>query len=316
MIVADVPRLLDRLGIRAQRRGREWWACCPLHEEQTPSWQIRDDVGDLERHGRWRCLGQCHTGGSPVGLVMQLFELSSGDAARWLRSEAAAPASLGAITFRAAARPRLGMTLPAGVVIDALEEWVTPARAYAGTRGLTEEQVDRWNLGYAVDGRLAGRLVLPVYSAAGRLLNYTARSFQGAAKKYLEPSAAEGGDKGAIFGEEHWPIPAQREGVAVYVLEGAFDALAVERALPDSAVAAVYGSQLLAAHVAKLSTFGELVIATDPDGSGEKFADRLEAAVTRWKPVRRVRLPRGNDAAKIECTRGPLALAELLTRRS
>ena len=44
----DVAALLAFLGIKGRRRGSEWWACCPFHEEREPSWQIHDNADDLE----------------------------------------------------------------------------------------------------------------------------------------------------------------------------------------------------------------------------------------------------------------------------
>lgn len=48
-----------------RRAGRLWQACCPFHEESTPSFKV-----DTER-GTWRCYGACGEGGDVISFLMQ-----------------------------------------------------------------------------------------------------------------------------------------------------------------------------------------------------------------------------------------------------
>lgn len=319
-ILPDVPALLARLGISAKRKGREWWACCPFHAERTPSWQIRDDIDDPERHARWRCLGACHDGGSAIGLVMRILELERPrDAIVWLRDGAVHEPGAGQIgewkpeqgieiaTHERATR--VGFRLPAGVRFAPLEDWPPVAIAYLESRGVTEEQVDRWGLGYAVDGRLAKRVVLPWRSSAGELGGYTARAYvPGESRKHLEPTKDEGAKEGWIYGEELWAPISERE--QLVLVEGAFDGFAVERA--GFYFGAVRGSRLQPGHVARLSTWEIILVASDPDVAGDAFADEVIDTLGRHVRVRRVELPEGTDPAKLERRQGAAALAELL----
>jgi DNA primase len=324
MLVVDVPALLARLGIEAKKRGREWWACCPFHPERTPSWQIRDDDEDPERHGRWRCLGKCHVGGGAVGLVMRVLELQRArEALDWLRSGGAVDrpsagqeaAAGGGLVMGPAKRPKSGFVLPGGVRFVPFDEWPETARGYAESRGLNAEQVDRWGLGYAVDGRLRGRIVMPWRDGRGRLGGYTGRAYlPGDPRKYLEPTAEEGAGVGWVYGEELWPPPAERD--ELVVIEGGFDGYAIERAtsLPWGAAR---GSHLTPGHVARISTFRRIVIATDPDGAGEKFAKSIADALARSHDgmMFRVSYPRdSDDAAKVERRDGPEALARAVAQ--
>jgi DNA primase len=189
-----------------------------------------------------------------------------------------------------------------------LAAWPSPARDYLSGRGVTQVQVERWGLGYAVDGRLAGRVVFPVRNNVGTLISYTARSFTGEGRRYLEPKIEEGADQGAVFGEEHWD-PDECE-LAV-VTEGAMDALAVERAtgLP---VAAVYGSQILPGHLARLQRWRTLILATDSDPAGDKAAAEISGALGRWTRAVRWRPPEGFDCASL-AQRDPARLRSELT---
>lgn len=313
MRLVNVPSLLERLGIKAKRKGREWWACCPLHQERTPSWQIRDDEDDPTRHGRWRCLGACHTGGGPVSLVMSVLAMSSREAWEWLRTGSVVERHVLAIDFEETtpdlSRLVTGFRLPLGVEFAPLCEWPEAARAYILGRGVTEEQVDRWGIGYATGGKLAHRIVFPWRSGRGELLGYTARTILKDAKRYREPSEEEGAPRGAVYGEELWPAPKARD--TLVVIEGGFNGLAVERAtgLPFGAAC---GSQFLPAHAAKISTFRRVVVIGDPDEAGRGFREAIVGGIGRWSEVVPIDLDRGFDPARIAVERGEHALKAII----
>jgi len=188
------------------------------------------------------------------------------------------------------------------VRIEPLEKWPAPARRYLEKRGIPAWQVMRWGLGYAAQGRLAGRIVIPVRDEHGRPRNYMARSFCGGEPKYLTPKAEERADLGTLFGVLGW----EEAGRTVYVTEGAFNALAFERALatPGSdhvAIAAVGGaSDLQAEHAALLSRFAIVVLASDSDEAGDNLAGRLGYALGRHVAIGRLRLPRDADEMRFE----------------
>lgn len=305
----DVPSLLHRLGIEVVRDdGRELWALCPLHPDKDPSFQIRNDPGH-EKNGWWRCFG-CHEGGGPVALVRELLELRSDDAKEWIEgSRAKVPDTLEASINVLPTMRRF--QLPEGVRIEPLERWITPARRYAERRGITAKQVKRWGLGYAVSGRLAHRLVIPVRDIRGRLLSYTSRTFVADEKRYLEPRKEEGAAQGAIFGEEHWPKLEDRRVVAV--CEGSFDALAADR-IVRIPIGAIMGSQIHPGHVSKLATFDHVLVAADPDRAGDAATEELISALVRYTKVERRRPPEGKDVAKLAEV-SPRAVARLLSTR-
>lgn len=311
----DVPALLARLGIKTTRRGRSVWACCPFHEERTPSWRIWNDPSDT-KHGTWKCFGSCADGdnyGDVVSLVRRLLGLNDrAEAWRWIKGDAEAvraPPLRFSIEVEQSA-PRRRFELPAGVIVAPVSEWVSPARAYLESRGVPAAQAERWGLGYAVGGFMAGRIVIPARDHSGRLLNCTGRTFVRAAKRYREPNESEGARKDAVFGEAFWPPLGKRR--TVVLVEGAFDAMAVERAA-NMFVAAPFGSEFLPGHAARLATFEEVVVASDPDKAGEKLWKAARDGLARWTRTRRAMLPDGMDASDL-AARDEHALAEILTR--
>lgn len=325
----DVSELLQRLQIHAQRRGRDWWAPCPLpshgHAEKRPSWRIHDEPGH-DKHGLHVCYG-CGGGGGPVGLVVAMLGLEGHDARakarEWLGSDDAA--DLFPQIEVAFGKPALRrFTMPAGVRFLPANDWPDMPRAYVARRGITPHQIDRWGIGYAVDGALGGRIVIPVRASTGRLAAFVGRAFLGSLRRYEEPTESDGADLGVMFGEEHWPAPgAERR--HLWLTEGVFDALAIERAA-GGFVGALRGSQFGdfdamgdkggqgALHglrrLAAITTFEAITVVTDPDAAGDKAARVVRESAGRWCRVRRVILPARVDAAELAMT----APAELLRR--
>lgn len=316
--IVEVAKLLDWLGIDAKRRGVEWWARCPFHAEKEPSWQIHDEP-EANEHGLWRCYG-CGARGNAGTLVRDLCGVTYRDACELIASHGLF-ANAAPIPIRVNVellRPRVGFVLPTGVNFASFDKWVTPARRYAERRGITAEQVERWGVGYAVDGKLRGRIVFPIRDARRRLVGYTARSFTGDEPRYLEPKIADGYDPGAVFGEEHWPSPGERR--ILVVNEGAINALAVERALDawcaerdyaTPAVGALRGSHLDPGQLASLASFELVVVVSDPDAAGDKLWRSLYEQRGRQLTLRRATTPVGEDACDVERRDAP-ALAGLI----
>ena len=47
---------------RLEKRGSDWWGCCPFHNEKTPSFCVTP-----EKH-MYYCFG-CHEGGSAINFI-------------------------------------------------------------------------------------------------------------------------------------------------------------------------------------------------------------------------------------------------------
>lgn len=288
----DVARLLEKLRISARLDRDEFLALCPFHDDTKPSWSIHRITGNHH------CFA-CGAGGTAASLVLQVLDVerlgwSRGDAWDWIRKQGCvigeAEVALDVELFLRMPERRRAFVLPASVRCDEpLTDWPTPARRYLASRNIEARQVRRWGIGYAIDGRLAGRIVFPVRRADGSPASYSARSFVGSPVRYLTPDESEHPDKGSLFGEQHWPTSNRRR---VVVVEGAIKALAVERAVGGDVAGVLGATQAQNPHVvAKLSTFQEVVVLRDPDLAGEKAAVALYAALARHTRVRVLQVP-------------------------
>ena len=131
--------------VRLARSGRNWKGCCPFHGEKTPSFYVYDD--------HFHCFG-CGAHGDAIGFVMQSQGSAFMEAVEQLASEAglsvpkptpeAAQAErhrldLNAVLEAAAAAYQRRLHLPEG----------RSALSYLQTRGLTDETIDRFGLGWS-----------------------------------------------------------------------------------------------------------------------------------------------------------------------
>lgn len=314
----DVGRLLDRLGLKAVKRGRSWWVCCPFHTEKTPSCRIRDEEGH-PKHAKWKCFG-CEEGGSHVYLVQRMLGFETArDAWQWITTgtsdkQPIPEAVRAGLTTKVHVReqPTSGFHLPFGCMLDIpLEGWPAAALGYARHRCITDEQAAAFRLGYALDGRCRNRIILPVIDARGRLVSYTGRSWRrDAERKYLEPKTEENAERGTIFGAHRW---TDRD--TVFLTEGGLNALAIDRAVCHRVhVGALMGSNFEPEHAVQLASWRRVVIASDPDSAGEKMR-RAVAALRRHVTIAHLAFPPKGDANGLEIEHGIEALRELIRQQ-
>lgn len=303
--------VLSALGLEvAARRGGRAWMLCPYHEDHSPTSFFVRLKG--ERAGQNHCFS-CKTGGGLLDLVMHVRGCDRATAIAFVKLAGrtfepprrharvvARPAKLGRVRFR----------MPQEVIQEPLNEWVTLARRYAEARGITQEEVDTFALGYAVDGRLAGRIVIPWLGAGGIVGGYSARTFCDEEPKYQTPPMSDNPDLSLMVGEHLWPPPSRRD--LVVVTEGALNGFAVRRVFPDVPFGALGGSEIDPLKVVKLATFKRVVALTDPDEAGSKASASLANALGRYAVLERVRLPRKKDALDVLLERGHDALRAFL----
>jgi hypothetical protein len=125
----DVPGILRWLEIPAKKRGAEWWACCPIHGEREPSWQMREDPEGKD-HGLWRCFG-CGVSGNAVQLAMKLIGVDYRTAHTMLEERGllgAAPPIPVAIEIESRVMS-IGFRMPIGVEFPTVGKWITPPKS-------------------------------------------------------------------------------------------------------------------------------------------------------------------------------------------
>src|SRR4051812_44747076 len=135
--------------VRLARSGRQWKGCCPFHGEKTPSFYVYDD--------HFHCFG-CGVHGDAIAFVMQSQGASFPEAVEQLAGEAGMQVPVASPQAAEAERRRLDL---AGVLEAAAASFQrrlflpegAAARDYLLRRGLSEETIRRYGLGWSGEGR-------------------------------------------------------------------------------------------------------------------------------------------------------------------
>lgn len=94
------------------------------------------------------------------------------------------------------------------------------ALKYIKKRGITNDDIIKYNIGYCEDGLYKGYVIIPSYSKMGRLNYFVARSYRESFMKYKNPPIS----KNTVLFENtiSWNLP-------IILTEGVFDAIAIKR---------------------------------------------------------------------------------------
>jgi DNA primase len=137
--------------VKLIRAGREWKACCPFHNEKTPSFTVNDDKGF------YHCFG-CGAHGDAIRFLTDHRGLPFMDAVK----ELAAKAGMDVPAPDPQARERAELTASLTDVMASCQNWFAEqlqgiggasARDYLKNRGIGPETVARFGIGLAPDSR-------------------------------------------------------------------------------------------------------------------------------------------------------------------
>ena len=304
------------------------------------------------------CFG-CHAKGDAIGFVEQTEGLDFRESVEFLADRYGVELELENEDPQAEARRRRRERLLAlldraarfydSYLWDSTE--ARRARDYLAGRGLSEEVLRRFRVGYSPsawdrmllgarqsgfseeelmaaglaqrgrDGRSAfdrfrGRIMFPLADGRGRVLGFGARQMgEGRGPKYLNTSENEIYHKGRqLFGLDIARAEAARSG-RIVVVEGYTDVLALHQAGIREAVA-IMGTALTQEQLAEVGRAAStLVLALDADRSGQEAmlrASRL--ADERGLELRVVEMPEGTDPAELVTSAGPEEFGERMER--
>jgi len=340
-------RILERLSplevygefVKLRRSGKSYVGLCPFHAEDTPSFHV-----DPQR-GLFHCFG-CGTGGNLVTFVAEIQRISRQEALRWLAQRAGIPPE-DLEDRHPTARLSTLLQMAAEFYHRALLER-PELLSYLEGRGISMGTLSRFQVGYAPPGealkdqllgrgfsrrdlvlsglyverggelveRMAGRIVFPIRSPAGRVVAMGGRVVDKAASpKYINFENTPIFEKQrALYGFWEGRRVMEEKGM-VMVVEGYMDVLAMHEAGMGGAVAPL-GTFLSPLQAALLKRVVERVrLVFDGDAAGVAAARRsAEVLLRSGMEVEVVLLPEGKDPADILVEKGSAALQEAVER--
>jgi len=256
--------------LRLQKAGREFKACCPFHNEKTPSFYINDDKQF------YHCFG-CGAHGDVIGWTMRMDGLSFPEAVETLAAQAglAVPKDTPVERERYDREKRLYQLLEKTTLWfeqQLFEPSGREALSYLRARGLSEDAMRRFHLGYAPHDAQAiiraltkenfaheellatglikksedrnehfsffrHRVIFPVGDRRGRTVAFGARTLGDSEPKYLNSPDHQLFHKGKLLYGLSRARAAIAQNQPLIVVEGYMDVIALSEAGYQGAVA-------------------------------------------------------------------------------
>ncbi len=329
--------------VRLRKSGARLTGLCPFHQERTPSFTV-----DPEK-GLWHCFG-CKAGGDLFRFVEMIEKVSFSEAVELLARRLGIPPKRPADAARQRTRERLlALHEQATKFFQALLQGNAGrgARAYLERRGISNESVEAFCLGYARDAweallnamakrgfsgqdlaraglavpredhfydRFRNRLIFPIRDATGRVIAFGGRALADDQQpKYLNSPESPLFQKGQVLWNFDRARRAMAEAGRAVVVEGYLDSISCCEAGLTEAVATM-GTALTAEHVNLLRRqVKSLVLAFDSDSAGLAAALRGRELFHQAElDVRVVSMPEGMDPDDVVREQGGEALRQLV----
>ncbi len=277
--------------------GKSYKGLCPFHREKSPSFTV-----DRSK-GLFYCFG-CGTGGDVFKFLTLTERFTFPEAVEHVASRYGIELPKRKRTQRESDKDDLlGLMDDASEAFHQALEW-TPNAAddYLRQRGVAREIITRFGFGYAPDSwdyilrrlgqkhgekrletaglitprkekngyydRFRNRLMIPIHSETGALVGFGGRSLDGSEPKYLNSPESELFNKSRLLYNLHRSKDAMRRYDRAILVEGYFDAIAIDHAGVPGVVASM-GTSLTAGQASLLRRFTRnVVIAYDGDNAG------------------------------------------------
>lgn len=340
----------DRITLK--KAGRNHQALCPFHKEKSPSFSANQDKQF------YYCFG-CGASGNALGFIMDHDHIDFPEAVELLARQAGMQ-----VPREAAANDRRERTDPLYDQLKAATRWYTEqllshnsaakAKAYLNQRGLNQETIARFQIGYAPPGwdnlikalgntpereqllnkaglvvenderkttydRFRDRIIFPIRDLRGRVIAFGGRVLGDEKPKYLNSPETTVFHKGRELYGFYEARQANRDLQQVLVVEGYMDVIALAQQGINNAVATL-GTATSTDHLLSLFKHtSQIVFCFDGDNAGRQAAWRaLDNALPVMSDGRQIRflfLPQGEDPDSLVRREGAKAFLARLSDR-
>lgn len=335
--------------VHLTRRGKDYWGLCPFHPEKTPSFHV------VPEKGFYHCFG-CKATGDVFRFLMEKERMTFVEAVAALARRAGIPLPREPLTpaqeRQARIRQQVYGALEFATRFFEYHLWHTPegqkALAYLRDRGLKDETITRFRLGYAPnrwDGlfraarqrfapeilvqagliqpreqeggyydRFRNRVIFPIADLRGRVIGFGGRALteDQVPKYYNSPEGPFFSKRLHLYGL-HLAKEAMRARDEGIIVEGYMDVIALHQAGFTHAVASL-GTALTREQAELLRRqCSRVVIAYDADLAGQAATLRgFEVLAAAGLDLKVLRLPAGKDPDELIRSQGAEAFARAL----
>ena len=330
---ADISEVVGEF-VNLKKRGANLIACCPFHNEKTPSFSVSP------AKGIYKCFG-CGKGGDSVRFIMDLEGFSYPDALKWLAKKYNIEVKEKEFTDTelAAQNERESLFIVSEFaekyfqdILLNTEEGQSIGGSYFRERGFSKPMLERFRLGYAPEGRddfyraalkagfsaevlekaglvsakdnqvfldrFRGRVIFPIHNVAGKTIAFGARILKTDARapKYVNSPETEIYHKSHIVYGIYQAKNAIRQKENCFLVEGYTDVISLHQAGIENVVASS-GTSLTVEQIRLIGRFTEnITVLYDGDPAGIRASLRgIDLILEEGLNVKAVVFPEGDD---------------------
>ena len=334
--VNDRTDLVSLIGeyTRLERRGGDWWGCCPFHNEKTPSFHV------VPSRKMYHCFG-CGQGGSAINFVMEIEKLGFMEAVVELEKKTGVE-----VTYEGNSIVQENpLEKKKDEIFDLYSRtsgtyhyFLTEtdmgkfAYDYLISRGVTKEIIKKFQLGYSPADRtwlkkfllsknysneflnesglfskkypdisfFSDRLMFPIFNRKNQVVAFGGRLLHGEGPKYLNSGEMLQYKKGETLYAFNFAKESIRKEKSVIFCEGYMDVIAYHQAGITNAVAPL-GTALTEDQVRIISSFVDTVyLSFDSDEAGQNATFKAILLCRKMDlPVKIIKLDGGKDPSEI-----------------
>jgi DNA primase len=305
--------IVDVVGsyVKLEKAGINYRACCPFHSEKTPSFFVSP------ARQIWHCFGGCNEGGDIFKFIMKIENIEFGDALRILASRAGVELKSQTGDWQKTKSERQVLLNICEMATRFFEAYFKKsvkgkeAQEYLFSRGLKQETIDEWRIGYAPESwsylsdfligrgykrediikaglaiskennkffdRFRSRIMFPIRGFNGEVTGFTGRIFgkddEKEAKYLNTPNTLLYDKSRALFGIDQAKLEIRKNDFCILV-EGNVDCIMSHQAGFKNCLA-VSGTALTSQHLNIIKRYSpNLVLAFDMDLAGNKATQK------------------------------------------
>ena len=334
--VNDRTDLVSLIGeyTRLERRGTDWWGCCPFHNEKTPSFHV------VPSRKMYHCFG-CGQGGSAINFVMEVEKLGFMDAVVQLAKRSGVEVIYegnNVVEENPLEKKKDEIFDLYSRTSGTYHYFLTEtdmgkfAYDYLISRGVTPEIIKKFQLGYSPADRtwlkkfllsknysneflnesglfskkypdisfFSDRLMFPIFNRKNQVVAFGGRLLHGEGPKYLNSGEMLQYKKGETLYAFNFAKESIRKEKSVIFCEGYMDVIAYHQAGITNAVAPL-GTALTEDQVKIISSFVDTVyLSFDSDEAGQNATFKAILLCRKMDlPVKIIKLEGGKDPSEI-----------------
>ncbi len=325
----DIVELISSY-IKVDKSGKNFKACCPFHNEKTPSFYISPD------RGTFYCFG-CGKKGDVFSFVEEFEGLDFVEALKMLADKA------GIILSNTRSSTNRDEKEKGFQILDAATDFFElniqkneEVKNYLKERSVADETLKKWRLGSIGNNwsdlhnhlkkvgfedreieqvglikkgdkgnyydRFRERLMFPIFNASGKVIGFTGRilvSDNKQAKYINSPETPLFNKSNVLYGLNFAKTSIRKNNFSILV-EGQFDVI-MSQQIGYTNTVATSGTALTDDQLTQLSRLSSrLVIALDADGAGFRASEKAwQLALNKGMDVKIAKLPPGKDPADL-----------------